>query len=91
MDFVIACLRSYTKHKIRHFTGSRAVDGKEMYKKNVMHMQSCCFAFFTFSSSRRLLTCCYLPYIVMSQKQDIIGANSITPADSISIVFSTHR
>ena len=25
--------------------GSRAVDGKEMYKKSVMHVQSCCFGF----------------------------------------------
>ena len=91
MDFAIACLRSYTKHKIRHFTGSRAVDGKEMYKKSVMHMQSCCFCLFDFLVAAASLTCCYLPYIVMSQKQDIIGANSITPADSISIVFSTHR
>ena len=24
--------------------GSRAVDGKEMYKKSAMHVQSCCFA-----------------------------------------------
>ena len=33
MTFVIACLRPSQKVKVGIFTGSRAVDGKEMYKK----------------------------------------------------------
>ena len=33
MNFVIACLRPSQNMKLSIFTGSRAVDGKEMYKK----------------------------------------------------------
>ena len=33
MNFVIACLRPSQNMKLGIFTGSRAVDGKEMYKK----------------------------------------------------------
>ena len=33
MNFVIACLRPSQNVKLGIFTGSRAVDGKEMYKK----------------------------------------------------------
>ena len=44
MNFVIACLHPSQNVKLGIFTDSRAVDGKEMYKKNVMHGQSCCFA-----------------------------------------------
>ena len=44
MNFVIACLRPPQNVKLGIFTGSRTVDGKEMYKKRVMHVQSCCFA-----------------------------------------------
>ena len=44
MNFVIACLRPSQSTKLGIFTGSRAVYGKEMYKKSVMHVQSCCFA-----------------------------------------------
>ena len=33
MNFVIACLRPSQNVKLGMFTGSRAVDGKEMYKK----------------------------------------------------------
>ena len=33
MNFVIACLRPSQNAKLGVFTGSRAVDGKEMYKK----------------------------------------------------------
>ena len=33
MNFVIACLRPSQNIKLGIFTGSRAVDGKEMYKK----------------------------------------------------------
>ena len=43
MNFVIACLRPSQNMKLGIFTGSRAVDGKEMYKKSVMHVQGCCF------------------------------------------------
>ena len=32
-NFVIACLRPSQKMKLGIFTGSRAVNGKEMYKK----------------------------------------------------------
>ena len=44
MNFVIACLRPSQNLKLGILTGKRAVDGKEMYKKSVMHVQSCCFA-----------------------------------------------
>ena len=43
-NFVIACLRPSQKVKLGIFTGSGAVDGKEMCKKSVMHVQSCYFA-----------------------------------------------
>ena len=33
MNFVIVCLRPSQNMKLGIFTGSRAVDGKEMYKK----------------------------------------------------------
>ena len=33
VNFVIACLRPSQNVKLGIFTGSRAVDGKEMYKK----------------------------------------------------------
>ena len=33
MNFVIACLRPSQNVKLGIFTGSRAVDGKEMYEK----------------------------------------------------------
>ena len=33
INFVIACLRPSQNMKLGIFTGSRAVDGKEMYKK----------------------------------------------------------
>ena len=41
MNFVIACLRPSQNVKLGIFTGSRVVDGKQMYK-SVMHVQSCC-------------------------------------------------
>ena len=44
MNFVITCLRPSQSVKLGIFTGNRAVKGKEMYKKSVMHVQSCCFA-----------------------------------------------
>ena len=151
MNFVIACLRPSQNMKLGIFTGSRAVDGKEMYKKvwcTCKALQSCCFALSSYClfdflvaciawrftgfvepgaraakpapiSSRFLcprpplllstpnqnrhamqanflvaaasLSSYYLRYIVMSQKQNILGANWIAPADSIPNVFSTHR
>ena len=33
MNFVVACLRPSKNMKLGIFTGSRAVDGREMYKK----------------------------------------------------------
>ena len=64
MNFVIACLRPSQNMKLGIFTGSRAVDGKEMYKQSVMHVQSFCFALssyclLTFSSPPHR----YLPII----------------------------
>ena len=44
MNFVIACLRPSQNVKLVIFTGSSAVDGKEIYKKACLHVQSCCFA-----------------------------------------------
>ena len=86
MNFVIACLRPSQNMKLGIFTGSRAIDGKEMYKK-VIHVQRCCFALssyclFDFLVAAASLTCYYWRYIVMSQKQNILGANWIAPADS---------
>ena len=44
-EFCHACLRPSQNLKLGIFTaGSRAVDGREMYKKSVMHLQSFCFA-----------------------------------------------
>ena len=80
MNFVTACLRPSQNMKLGIFTGSRAVDGKEMYKKSVMHVQSCCFALssyclFDFLVAAASLTSYYLRYFVMSQKHNILGAN----------------
>ena len=44
MNFVIACLRPSQNVKLGMFTGSRADDGHEMYKKSGMHVPSSCFA-----------------------------------------------
>ena len=93
MNFVIACLRASQNMKLGNFTGSRAVDGKDMYKKvwctcKVVVLPGQAIAYLTFSSPN--LTSYYLRYIVMSHKQNILGANWIAPADSIPNVFSTH-
>ena len=48
MNFVSACLRPSQNVKLGIFTASRAIDGKEMYKKSVTHVQSCCFALSTY-------------------------------------------
>ena len=42
INFVIACLRPSQNVKLGIFTDSRAVNGKEIYKKGVIHVQSCC-------------------------------------------------
>ena len=42
MNFVIGCLRPSQNEKLGIFTDSRAVNGKEIYKKSVMYVQSCC-------------------------------------------------
>ena len=96
MNFFIGCLRPSQNMNLVIFTCSRAVDGKEMYKKSVMHVQSCCFALssyclFNFLVAAASLHSYYLRYIVISQKQNILGANWIAPADSIPNVFLTHR
>ena len=87
MNFVIACLRPSQKVKLGIFTGSRAVDGKEIYKKawytcKVLVLPCQTIAYLTFSSPPHLN--CYL-----RQKQNILGANWIAPlcADSIPNVF----
>ena len=46
MNFVIACLSPSQNVKLVISTGSRAVDGKEIVHKGVMHVQSCCSALF---------------------------------------------
>ena len=80
MNFVIACLPPSQNMKLGIFTGSRPVDGKEMYKKSVMHVPSSCFALssyclFDFLVATASLTSNNLRYIVMSHKQNILGAN----------------
>ena len=57
-----------------------------------MHVQSRCFALssyclFDFLVAAASLRSYYLRYIVMSQQQNILGANGIAPADSIPNVF----
>ena len=56
-----------------------------------MHVQSCCFALssyclFDFLVGAASLPSYYLRYIVMSQKQNVLEANWIAPADSIANV-----
>ena len=48
MNFVIACLGPSQNVKFGIFTGSRAVDGKEHVQESVMHVQSCCFALWSY-------------------------------------------
>ena len=64
MNFVIACLRPSQNMKLGIFTGSRAVDGKEMYKKvwctcKVVVLPCQGIAYLTFSRPPHL----YLPII----------------------------
>ena len=81
MNFVIACLRPSQNVKLGIFTGSRAVDGKEMYKKvwctcKVFVLPCQAIAYLTFSSPPHLK----LPIIydtLWSVKNRIFGPNSI--------------
>ena len=86
MNFVIACLRPSQNVKLGIFTGSRAVDGKEMYKKawctSKIVVLSCQAIWI--SHRRRIL-------IVIRQKQNILRSILIALADSNPNVFSTHR
>ena len=73
MNFVIACLRPSQNVKFGIFTGSRAVDGKEMYKKalcscKVVVLPCEAIAYLTFSSPPHLK-------LVIRQKQNILRAN----------------
>ena len=59
MNFVIACLRPSQNVKLGIFTGSRAVDGKEMYKKawctcKVVVLPCQAITYLNFSSSPHL-------------------------------------
>ena len=59
MNFVMACLRLSQNVKFGIFTGSRAVDGKEMYKKalctcKVVVLPCEAIAYLTFSSPPHL-------------------------------------
>ena len=99
MNFVIAHLHPSQNMKLGIFTGSRAVDGKEMYKKawctcKVVLLPCQAIAYLTFSSPSHLklsIMSYYLRYIAGSVKNRIFGPNSIAPADSTPNVFSTHR
>ena len=61
-------------------------------QKSVMHVQVLVLPYqasaYLITHRRCILT---LQYIVICQKQNILGANWIAPADSIPNVFSTHR
>ena len=88
MERMSLLLLVYVLHKTWNwsFTGSRAVDGKEMYKKawctSKIVVLSCQAIWI---SQRRGII------IVIRQKQNILRANSIALADSNPNVFSTHR
>ena len=60
-----------------------------------MHVQSCCFALSSYCLFDFLVAAtsqtCYLRHIVIRQKQNILGANSVALADSNPNVYSTHR
>ena len=77
MNFVIACLRPSQNVKLGIFTGSRAVDGKEMYKKawctcKVVVLPCQAIAYLTFSlPPPNHKTTYYLRYIVIREKQNI--------------------
>ena len=91
-NFVIACLRPSQNVKLGIFTGSRAVNGKEMYKKAWCTCKVVVLPCFSSPPHLKLpRSSYYLRYIVIRQKQNILGANSIAPADSIPNVFSNHR
>ena len=87
MNFVICSLRPSQNVKLGIFTGSRAVDGKEMYKKawctcKVVVFPCQAIAYLTFSSPPHLklpIMSYYLRYIVISHKQNT-RAISVVPS-----------
>ena len=91
MNYVMAYLRPSQNVKSSIFMGSRVVDGKEVYKKawytcEVVVLPCQAIAYLTFSSPPHLK----LPIIydtLWSVKQNILGAKSIGPADSIPTFF----
>ena len=74
MNFVIACLRPSQNVKLGIFTGSRAVDSKEMYKKawctcKVVVLHCHAIAYLTFSSPPHLkLPIIYITSIYLSSR-----------------------
>ena len=59
-EFCYCLFTSFTENvKLGIFTGSRAVDGKEMYIKNVMHVQSRCFALSSYYLFEFLIAAAY--------------------------------
>ena len=93
-EFCHCLFTSFTKHEFGIFTGSRAVDGNEMYQKvwctcKVVVLPCQAIPYLPFSSSPPHLyfPCIIYDTFVMSQKQNILGANGIAPADSIPNVF----
>ena len=94
-EWILSLLQftSFTKREIRHVHGlRRTVDGKEMYKKawcscKVVVLPCQAIAYLTFLSPPHLKLPIILRYILIRQKQNILGANSIAPAHSIPNVF----
>ena len=89
MNFLIACLHPWQNTKLGIFTGSRAVDGKEMYKKAWCTCKVAVLPFQAIASCH----CCILNFLLFtihcdpSKTSNILGPNWIAPADSISNVF----
>ena len=90
MNFVIACLRPSQNMKLGIFTSSRAVRAKKCTKKCDARAKLL-FCLFDFLVAAASLSSFYLRHIVMSQKQNILRANSPAPADRIPNVSLTHR
>ena len=90
-EFRHCLFTSFTKRKLGIFTDSRAVEGKEMYKKawctcKVVVLPYQAIAYLTFSSPPHLK----LPIIydtLWFVKNNILEADWIAPADSIQYVF----
>ena len=93
---ILSCclFTSFPERKNRHFHVVVVQWRQRNVQKSVMHVQSCCFAlssycfFNTFSSPLHRYTLFhYLRYIVMRQKQNVLSANWIAPADRIRNFF----